>query len=458
MTGPFALPTLEESRWRYSNFFLMYFLQGMVPGLFGACLMNYYIAHGFTVSMIGSFGAVVAIPWSLQFLWGPVVDSVRSSKMGARRFWQVLAYFACIACLLSTAVLVHDPLKHVSLLCGLLFTHSLFASLMDVATDALMIDNVPEEERGRSSSAGRMGFVFGSSLSALIFAPVLKTMGFSFAVATLAVIWMALGALPILTREKKGDALFSWGRRPAPVGAVKTPKSVKGFVKELGQALFTPTGLKLCVLFFLVDFTLGAFGVGFGVDLIQKYGWDEQYLTRVGGLLSLFGGTAVSFGIGWFSDRIGHFRALKLFLLTCAGLHFFFALLFARGWDMELSPLMMVMQSLVPSFLFVAAVPAIMSLDKSPLAATRFTLIMAAMNLGDVTGGAAAGTLLKIFPHAQFSLIIAAIFVGGALALHRPDGKTSREKERAPLIPLPSLQPVAVATRNPLLPGEKTPA
>jgi MFS family permease len=230
---------------------------------------------------------------------------------------------------------------------------------------------------------------------------------------------------------------------------------VKGFVKELGQALFTPTGLKLCALFFLVDFSLGAFGVGFGVDLIQKYGWDEETLTRVGGLLSLFGGTAVAFGIGWFSDRIGHFRALKIFLLTCAALHFFFAILFVRGWDVELSPLMMVMQSLVPSFLFVAAVPAIMSLDKSPLAATRFTLIMAAMNFGDVAGGAAAGTLLKIFPHAQFSLIIAAVFVGGALVLHRP--KEEKAKHRAAVIPVPALQPVKVAARQALRPGDKAP-
>jgi MFS family permease len=455
--GSLALPTLEHTRWRYSNFFLMYFLQGMVPGLFGACLMNFYIAHGFTVSMIGSFGAVVAIPWSLQFLWGPVVDSFRSSTMGARRFWQVIAYFACVTCLISTAVLIQDPLANVKLLCGMLFVHSLFAALMDVSTDALMIDNVPEEERGRSSSAGRMGFVFGSSISALLFAPLLANFGFSFSVAVLAAIWMVVGALPILTREKAGDALFSWAKRAPPVGAIKTPKDVKGFAKELAQALFTPTGLKLCALFFLVDFSLGAFGVGFGVDLIQKYGWDEQTLTRVGGLLSLFGGTAVAFGIGWFSDRIGHFRALKIFLLTCAALHFFFAILFVRGWDVELSPLMMVMQSLVPSFLFVAAVPAIMSLDKSPLAATRFTLIMAAMNFGDVAGGAAAGTLLKIFPHAQFSLIISAVFVGGALVLHRP--KEEKAKHRMPLVPVgAALQPVKVAARQALKASEKSTA
>ncbi|RYZ98455.1 MAG: MFS transporter, partial [Proteobacteria bacterium] len=444
---------LEESRWRYSNFFLMYFLQGMVPGLFGACLMNYYIAHGFTVSMIGSFGAIVAIPWSLQFLWGPVVDSFRSSRMGARRFWQVIAYVACAASLITMSLVIHDPIKQTSLLCGMLFAHSLFASLMDVSTDALMIDNVPEEERGRSSSAGRMGFVIGGALSTLLFAPLLSNYGFSFSVSVLAAIWIVVGAVPILTREKKVDSLFTWARRAAPVGAVKSPASVKAFTKELAQALFTPTGLKLCALFFLVDFSLGAFGVGFGVDLIQKYGWDEQNLTRVGGLLSLFGGTAVAFGIGWFSDKIGHFKALKIFLITCAALHVFFAILFAYGWDVELSPLMMVMQSLVPSFLFVAAVPAIMSLDKSPLAATRFTLIMAAMNFGDVAGGAAAGTLLKIFPHVTFSLIIAAIFVGGAVILHKPTKKTRRA-----LAPIGPLVPVVVTHRPASRLGEKTPA
>lgn len=444
MTALRSLPTLQQSaRWRYLNFFVLYFLQGLVPGLFGACLMNHFISKGFTVGAIGSFGAVVALPWSLQFLWGPVVDGFRSSKMGERRFWQIIAFAGCMTCFALAATFVSDPVKQVSLVMGILFFHSLFAALLDVTTDALMIDTAPEEEKGRSASAGRVGFTIGSSLGALMFAPVLNRYGFAAAVELLAAIWLILGMIPLFTREKPSDKLFSLGLRPAPKGACREPRSVKEFVKEFWAALATPTGLKLCALFFFVDFGLGAFGVGFGVDLIQKYGWDAEKLTRLQGILSLLGGTVISLGIGWFSDRIGHFRALRLFLGTSAVLYFTFALLFARGWDMSLSPLMMVLQSTVPTFLFVAATPAIMSLDKSPLAATRFTLIMAAMNFGDVAGGAAAGYVHRYLTSPMITLLLGAVFLLGALSLHRP--KRRRAAVLGQLVPVPATNRPALA-------------
>ena len=399
--------------------------------------MNHFISKGFSVGAIGSFGAVVALPWSLQFLWGPVVDGFRSSKMGERRFWQMIAFAGCLTCFFLAATFVADPVAQVSLVMGILFCHSLFAALLDVTTDALMIDTAPEDEKGRSASAGRVGFTIGSSLGALIFAPILNHYGFATSVQVLAAIWIVLGLLPLLTREKPTDKLFSFGLRPAPKGACREPRSVAEFAKEFWAALATPTGLKLCALFFFVDFGLGAFGVGFGVDLIQKYGWNAESLTRLQGMMSLLGGTVIALAIGWFSDRIGHFRALRLFLGTSAALYFAFAILFARGWDMSLSPLMMVLQSTVPTFLFVAATPAIMSLDKSPLAATRFTLIMASMNFGDVAGGAAAGFVRQHFSSPMITLALGAVFLLGALSLHRPKRRRAAALGRLVPVPIP---------------------
>ncbi|MCP6711621.1 hypothetical protein NL489_30170, partial [Klebsiella pneumoniae] len=65
-------------------------------------------------------------------------------------------------------------------------------------------------------------------------------------------------------------------------------------------------------------------------------------------------------------------------------------------------------------------------------------------------------TLLKIFPHTTFSLIIAAIFVGGALALHAP-GKKRPRKTVSP-VSVPALMPVLVPSRPSHRLPEKTTA
>jgi MFS family permease len=417
------LPTLETSAARYFTFFSSYFLQGLVPGLFLGVLLNYFIKNGFAAGAVGGIVALVGLPWSFQFFWGPVVDGFRSSKMGGRRFWQVVAYTGCIACLLAMCALVRDPIHHVKLLTGILVVHSFFASLMDVAVDALMIDHAPEEEKGKSGAAGRTGVVVGNAVSTLAFSFLLNRFGFTFCVTTLTFAWLAIGSVLMLIRENKKDAFFSWRRLPAAqlkkIEAAR-PRSAKEFVKELFQSLASPTAIKLCVLFFVADFFMSSFGVGFGVDLIQKFGWTDSGLSQFQGSLSLFGGTVLSFGVGYFSDRIGHFKAMRILLALCAGVFAFSSLLFTKGWGASLSPIVVVMQTLVPSLIYVAATPAILSLDDSPLAATRFTLIMNAMNFGDISGAAAAGQMGKWLSSPVFALVVAGVLITGAMALRKP--------------------------------------
>lgn len=66
---------LSESRaLRFITFFYMYVMQGIPAGFALYALANYLTAKGLTPVVVGSFAAVVGIPWSLQFVWEPVID------------------------------------------------------------------------------------------------------------------------------------------------------------------------------------------------------------------------------------------------------------------------------------------------------------------------------------------------------------------------------------------------
>lgn len=119
-----------------------------------------YAAKGLTPVVVGSFAAVVGIPWSLQFVWGPILDKFQGSAMGRRRPWvilsQVLAFVASLSILW-----VDDPVRQVSLLSAIFFVHSIFASVQDASVDALAISTILQRERGRMTAIMRGGFFGG---------------------------------------------------------------------------------------------------------------------------------------------------------------------------------------------------------------------------------------------------------------------------------------------------------
>jgi PAT family beta-lactamase induction signal transducer AmpG len=66
---------------------------------------------------------------------------------------------------------------------------------------------------------------------------------------------------------------------------------------------------------------------------------------------------------------------------------------------------------------FVALAPAVMMVSRGPVAASRFTLYMAALNLGDVSGSALAGPLVGVIGLGGSALVAGLLLAGlGALA------------------------------------------
>ena len=60
---------------------LLYFAQGLPSGLLGKALPPLLRAHGVSLSAIG-FTALLALPWTLKFLWAPFLD-----RFWTRRQW-----------------------------------------------------------------------------------------------------------------------------------------------------------------------------------------------------------------------------------------------------------------------------------------------------------------------------------------------------------------------------------
>ncbi|WP_171070317.1 MFS transporter [Methylobacterium terricola] len=410
-------PSLQDPAGRLGLFTLLYLYQGVVAGFALTALANHFAAAGASTAEVGRHLAVVGLPWVLQpLLWGPVIDRAAPRRMGARRFWLVLA-LACAQASLAGLLLL-GPAASLTAVSMVLLLHSLSASLADTATDRMIAGSVPAEALGRISAATRAGFVIGSAAGAALFAWILGTWGFPAAAAALLGVTTPPALVALLVREAPGDRFLSLRRDgPAPLPERGGAAETAAFARRLLAAFRSREAATLLALCFAVDGGLALFQVPFAVALVQVHGWEAGALSRLQAMLALLGGTLGAAGIGAYVDRAGPGRALRALLLACAAAFGVAGLLIAAGLGATTGPFILGLSSVVPALLYVALLPAVLLASRAGRAsATQFQVYMAAMNLGDVAGSGLAGPLASVVGPAVVALGVAGLFLACARA------------------------------------------
>src|SRR3954463_16119680 len=111
------------------------------------------------VKTIGLF-SYLALPYSLKFLWAPIVDKVDppvlASWLGRRRAWMVLSQL-CVATAL-TLMAFADPERHLALLGLGAFLVAFSAATQDVVIDGWRIDAAGTEMQGVMAATSNLGY------------------------------------------------------------------------------------------------------------------------------------------------------------------------------------------------------------------------------------------------------------------------------------------------------------
>ena len=137
---------------------VLYFVQGLPYGFQLVALPVYLRQSGVSLAEIG-MATVVSLPWSLKFVWGPLVDRYGSTRWGRRRSWILpLQAGLLLALLAASGVSQEDGLL---LVVGMVFLMNLFASTMDVAVDGLAVDLLKPEELGYGNITQVVGYKVG---------------------------------------------------------------------------------------------------------------------------------------------------------------------------------------------------------------------------------------------------------------------------------------------------------
>ena len=139
----------------------LYLTEGAPIGFIWWAMPTLLRREGIEIDSITSLTAILVFPWVFKFLWAPLIDSLRSEKRGYK-FWIFISQ-AFMGLALLPLIFI-QPQNNIFLWGSLLFLHSIFAATQDVSIDALVINIVAKNERGKINGFMNAGMLIGRSI------------------------------------------------------------------------------------------------------------------------------------------------------------------------------------------------------------------------------------------------------------------------------------------------------
>ncbi|MGI4739634.1 MAG: MFS transporter [Janthinobacterium lividum] len=397
-----SLVLRDSARLRYATFFYLYVMQGIPAGFGLTAVYNYLIGSGMSAREVGSFAAIVGLPWTFQFVWGPLIDKYQYSIIGHRKQWVVLTQLVAVLASLSL-LLVHNPVAQLGLLSAVFFVHSVFASVQDASVDAIAISVVPVAERGRVNAFMRGGMLLGSAMGGAALAYVLHHGGFRQAALAQSLVLLALTVLTFFIKLERTDRLLpSLGRgaRPTPLPCTKVGDEenppLSWLFKELWRSMVDRPSLWAFAIIFLGYLGGSLFSNAYSFHLIHALHWPDADVSIVQGSWGSVAAFVVLMGGGVLVDRLGAARLQYWVMVGLAGFLLLFSSL-APLWPSKLVSFSgLIIINLGDPLLSIAAMPLLMSFCRPRIEGSQFTTYMALVNLCTVTASYLNGWLLEL--------------------------------------------------------------
>ena len=389
-----VLPALSElAVLRYFSFAVLYVAQGIPEGMTLFAVPAWMAAHGKTAADIGTYSAIIFIPFSFKILAAPVMERFTFLPMGRRRPWIILGQSGIAATLMAMSLLA-DPLGNLTSLIVAGFCLSTFITFQDIATDALVIDIVPLSQQARANGFMWGAKIVGTAASLALGTWLLNRYGFFAATFCLSLAVVLIMFVPLLLRERPGERLLPWTSGAASADAARLQLgNFRSIFTSLFRALKLPDSIVLIVSLFSMLTALAFMRTLFPIFTIQALGWSNQGYSSAFAATSLAGGILGMLAGGWLVDRFGKIRMLSTYLTALIVLTVVLAFS-EKMWNQPylIEGYMLVFNTLF-TFAAIALFATAMQCCWKRISALQFTLFMAIYNLGQTVGAALIGPL-----------------------------------------------------------------
>ncbi|HSM30372.1 MAG TPA: MFS transporter, partial [Woeseiaceae bacterium] len=409
-----SLTLAGSARLRYATGSIMYFAQGIPQGLLAISIPVWLASQGVGAGDIGSYLAVIVLPWAFKLVTGPLMDRYEFLPMGRRRPW-VLGAQLGLAISLLALMFIERPAEQIGLLMLVGMLINSFAATQDVAVDGMSIDLTPVREQGRLNAFMSFGKTIGWAATAAVTGVLLTNFG----LATTALVAAAVAALALLVMlfvlEREGERALPWTEGAAAT-VHRADTSFRAVFKELNKVLWVRTSLIVMAIMFFDGLVYGYGQALMPIAAVKLFGYTTSQWSQLVATMGLLG-AVVALSIGPAIDRMGAKRMMLLAVsLLC--IHAFLIAQTQHLWQNSLyvRAMLSVWVMMLP-VLMVSALALAMAICKSVNSATQFAIYMSVANLGHSAGSKIYGMVAEETSYVQSYTMLSALFVALIIVL-----------------------------------------
>ena len=379
---------------------IMGFAAGLPLLLTISLLQAWMTKEGVDLTVIGLM-ALVGLPYTLKFLWAPLMDRYTLPVFGRRRGWLLLCQTLLMVAIITLGQT--NPSASPWLVAFAALLVAFFSASQDIVIDAYRREDLRDEELGLGSSLYICGYRLGMWLAGGGGFILADHLSFS-----IVYIIMALCLLP---------GLLTTLLTPEP----DTPMGKPGTMKEAVVAPFREYFDRRDALWMLAFILLYKIGDTMAGAMTTPFYLDIGFsMTEIGAIVKTFGaGAIIGGGLvgGIIMLRLGIKRSLWLFGLLQAVSTAGFAFLAQVGNNLITLTVVIAFEN-VSTGMGTAAYAAFMaSITNKKFTATQYALLTSLMGIPRVVASAGTGFMAKHMGWTSFFIFCTLIAIPGMMML-----------------------------------------
>lgn len=382
---------------------LLGFSSGLPLYLTSQTLQAWMTVEGVDLTTIGLF-SLVALPYSLKFLWAPAMDRYIPPLLGRRRGWLLITQIALM--LAIGAMSLHDPSRGLQLLAFNAILIAFFSASQDVVFNAYQVDSLDEREMGAGAATGVLGYRIAMLITgslALVLADRLP--------------WPAVYLLiALLMLVGIGASLWA----PEPVLEKGPPQSLRAAVIDSFSEFFRRTGpvWGILIIAFVILYQLpDRFGQIMRTPFLLQTGFSQTVVGAIGGGIGLFATIVGVLAGGAVIAALGINRSIWIFaaLQILSNLAYYWIAMV--GADRGVLVTAIIVENLAGGLVTAAFVAYMMSLCNKQFSATQYALLTSLMSAARDVIASPAGRIAEATGWPTYFLFTLAIGLPAMLLL-----------------------------------------
>jgi hypothetical protein len=392
----------------YILLFSLYWAQGLPVGFMTHALPVILRAQGVSLAHIGGFGLLM-LPWSIKIFWATYVDRFALSHLGHYRSWIIPTQLSSVLILIILSffpIQALDQPSYLFIFFALLFLMNLTGATQDIATDALAVNLLKDDQQHWGNTfqviGSRLGFIVGGG--AVLWC--LDWLDWQKTFLVLAGLFF-LNTIPVLFYREPIHAVKNTADQKTPLSF---SQAIKKYLNYFTSSKELKTWLMVLLSFKVADGLAGPLLKPLMVDMGLNF-------SQIGVFITIFGAVAALIGAGIAGLLLKHFSRVGCFIvfsiLKIISLAAYAVIAYGYEFNASIAPFWLysvnAFEDACSAMLLVVMLTLIMQYSRKQCAGTDFTFqvsIMATISGLLYLGSGIIGDLAGYYHYLLFIVMI----------------------------------------------------